>query len=1216
MVRRGVAAALLVMAGALQLLAAPPDAAASDGACEAGSAASEALHLLTEEAPGEWSGFNPAQGLRARFTGPGIELTPAASRGQTWIWSLHLVVQGPAGSPRAVAGRWPVTLGNRVELPGDDIVEWYRNSRKGIEHGLDIPSLAEPGLLAIEFALGGGLTPKIAADSRSITFTDGRGAPVLGYRSLRALDAAGSDVDARWQEIEDDGSRGLRLLLDAADARLPIQVRGLLTSPKRASALSSHVDDALTVPSLAAPSNDQCSGADVIPAAGPFPFVTTARNMTDATTVGDPPTPSCQSNLSRSVWYRFTPSAAGIYTFSLCSDAPTLSTLEDTVLAIYSASGSCTGLSELVGGCDDDSCTGGELQSVVSNISLASGTTYYIVAWKYDAAAPPAGEANVQLRVTLGSPSPGPPNDQCVGTAVIPGAGPFPHLTPIIADVSNATSFGDPPAPDCQPSVSRSVWYAFTPTSSGSYTFSTCADAPTGTTADDTVMALYAAGGTCSGLSQVAGACNDDGCVVEGAQSKITGASLNAGTLYYLLVWQFGDTPPAAGNTALQVRVTQSVAPGNDSCGSAVPLTLNNPVMGTTIGTINDYQLPVGSTCFTGIGQTVSTAPGGDAVYRFTAPSAGSYSFRATGYDTTKNLVLNVASDCPGGPAPATVTGCLGAANRNTGGGAEEVKCLPLTAAQQVYVYVDEHAVTAGSTGTMEVSPCTMETEPNGTTAQAEPLQCGFEGAVAPIGETDFYSFGVPVSGSRVFAIADGVASNTTDYDLRVTTSTDTLEFDNNNNDVFFGSTAPNISGAPLTGVASYIRVSHGSVTLQAEPYRLYGVIEPPRANATAESEPNNTPATATIGANLWFSGAIGSGTDVDHFTFSAQAGEILTLGLDLDPNRDNTPFNGVLALLDGAGAALITVNDAANTSSTTPGTGSLTSTTPNSPGEAIVWRVRTSGTYTAKVSGDAGVTGDYLLSVARNCRVGPPTDLAVAQTDSPDPVAPSSPIVYTVTVSNPGGAAASLVRLTELLPAGSSLTSAVPSQGACAGSGPVVCELGSLAAGGSAQVTITVTAPAAPGAIASTARVSSAVIDTNPGNDQSVQSTTVASADSDGDGVADGADCAPGDPTAFAIPGDATDLLYPDGADTSAMQWTPPALPGGTGLRFDLLRATVSNDWSARVCIASNQAGASASDPAPPGAIFYYIVRSENACGGTLGTNSSGTPITAPSCP
>src|SRR5947207_1645012 len=108
------------------------------------------------------------------------------------------------------------------------------------------------------------------------------------------------------------------------------------------------------------------------------------------------------------------------------------------------------------------------------------------------------------LGMNLGQavPSAPPPNDTCAGAEVIPGNGPFPHLT-VIRDISSATTTGDPPAPSClsydPTNLTRSVWYSFKPSRSGRYLISSCSDAPTGTTVDDTVMAIYGSTNGCVG---------------------------------------------------------------------------------------------------------------------------------------------------------------------------------------------------------------------------------------------------------------------------------------------------------------------------------------------------------------------------------------------------------------------------------------------------------------------------------------------------------------------------------------------------------------------------------------------------------------------------------------------------------------------------------------------------------------------------------------------
>jgi len=513
------------------------------------------------------------------------------------------------------------------------------------------------------------------------------------------------------------------------------------------------------------------------------------------------------------------------------------------------------------------------------------------------------------------------------------------------------------------------------------------------------------------------------------------------------------------------------------------------------------------------------------------------------------------------------------------------------------------------------VTPCQVETEPNNTPASAGPLACGVEGSIQPIGDADFFSLGTPAAGSRVFALVDGAAANNTDLDLRVTTTADTLEYDDANNDAPFGAVSANVAGTPLTGTAAFLDVAHFSVSQQVEPYRVYALVEP-ATGMVAEAEPNNTTASATTGASLYFSGGLSSGTDIDHFAFTVAAGDLIQAGLDLDPTRNNTPWNGALALLDGAGATLVSLNDSGSTSNTTTGAGSLVVKTPNSPAEGLVWRARASGTYYARVSYGSGTAGDYLLAIGLNCRVGPPSDLRVTQSDAPDPVAPGGQVTYTVTVSNLGGTAATAVSLRDDLPAGTGFVSATPSQGTCSGSGPVVCSLGTLNGGAAATVSVVVSAPATPGTIVNKASVTAATIDPNPANDAAQVSTAVGAADGDGDGVPDAADCAPGDSAAWAVPGEATGLIFPTPGNTAALQWSAPATPGGTLVRYDLMRSASKNDFSAAACVASGITGTTASDATAPSSALYYLVRSRNVCGGNLGAGTNGVPRTGAGCP
>lgn len=425
--------------------------------------------------------------------------------------------------------------------------------------------------------------------------------------------------------------------------------------------------------------------------------------------------------------------------------------------------------------------------------------------------------------------------------------------------------------------------------------------------------------------------------------------------------------PSGIGKTAARAmrEPTRDLAILGETCAVATTLLLNTPLQGTTVGATNDYELS-GAGCFTGIGNTPSTAAGNELVYSFTAPSAGSYSFRVTNYNGG-DLVLYTATTCPVGAPPVIVPSCLGAANRLVVGTAEEVPCLSLSAGQNIFVFVDENVATGGGSFRLEATRCAQETEPNDTPGTADALIFGGEGSITPAADVDFYSLGTPPAGSRIFALVDAVASNISDYDLRVTTATDTVEYDDLNAAPAFGSFSGTVAGTPLTGAPSFLRVNAGA---DAEPYRVYATVQPPIGSAVVETEPNDTIAQANSAAINYFSGSLpgpAPSTDVDVYSFTAQTGDLIFLGLDGDPLRDATPLNGRLELLNSVGGTLQLVNDAGSTSDTTSGAGSLTSTTPNSPAESLVLKATSTGTFYARVTtlvGGAPGAGDYLLSI------------------------------------------------------------------------------------------------------------------------------------------------------------------------------------------------------------------------------------------------------------
>ena len=118
--------------------------------------------------------------------------------------------------------------------------------------------------------------------------------------------------------------------------------------------------------------------------------------------------------------------------------------------------------------------------------------------------------------------------------------------------------------------------------------------------------------------------------------------------------------------------------------------------------------------------------------------------------------------------------------------------------------------------------------------------------------------------------------------------------------------------------------------------------------------------------------------------------------------------------------------------------------------------------------------------------------NLAVALTDSPDPVKTGRRLNYNATVTNVGPAAGTSTVLTDTLPNGVTLISATSSQGSCTvADRTVTCALGSIIQGSSVSVKIVV-APASVGQIDNTVSVSSTTADPVTANNVSSVTTTV----------------------------------------------------------------------------------------------------------------------------
>jgi uncharacterized repeat protein (TIGR01451 family) len=111
--------------------------------------------------------------------------------------------------------------------------------------------------------------------------------------------------------------------------------------------------------------------------------------------------------------------------------------------------------------------------------------------------------------------------------------------------------------------------------------------------------------------------------------------------------------------------------------------------------------------------------------------------------------------------------------------------------------------------------------------------------------------------------------------------------------------------------------------------------------------------------------------------------------------------------------------------------------------------------------------------------------------TDAPDPVTAGQPVTYTLMIRNNGARSAKGVTLTDDLPAGVTGGAVTTTQGSCGGTDPIRCNLGRIASGGQATVTVSVT-PTTPDTITNQAWVAAKKTDPNAGNNSVSTATTV----------------------------------------------------------------------------------------------------------------------------
>ncbi|MDB6024302.1 MAG: hypothetical protein JWM68_525 [Verrucomicrobiales bacterium] len=159
-------------------------------------------------------------------------------------------------------------------------------------------------------------------------------------------------------------------------------------------------------------------------------------------------------------------------------------------------------------------------------------------------------------------------------------------------------------------------------------------------------------------------------------------------------------------------------------------------------------------------------------------------------------------------------------------------------------------------------------------------------------------------------------------------------------------------------------------------------------------------------------------------------------------------------------------------------------------------------GVWSLYVVDDTGqdfgaINGGWSLSIDTVVPVNTNADVAVTITASANPAVIAADLTYTILVSNFGQNAATGVMVTNIIPASAAYISATTSQGSYSYSaGKVVCNIGTVSAGGTATITVTVSAGS--GNLVSSVQSGANELDLNLANNTASLTTPTRAAQSD----------------------------------------------------------------------------------------------------------------------
>jgi len=223
-----------------------------------------------------------------------------------------------------------------------------------------------------------------------------------------------------------------------------------------------------------------------------------------------------------------------------------------------------------------------------------------------------------------------------------------------------------------------------------------------------------------------------------------------------------------------------------------------------------------------------------------------------------------------------------------------------------------ERAAAAFQGGSKGIEAMVTETEPNDTAGTANTVADGdfMVADISPAGDVDYFSNGGNAIQDLVFAAtvtAGGTSGSDSQLNVYANDGTTLIEFDDDS--------GPGLASCVAGGVAPqagdvFFAVNEYNNDGEITPYEMHQVVAPATA-AISEVEPNDDAGTATPITTVFVNGSLSAvAADTDFFSFPANAGDIMEVIVDEDPDVNGASPDTELDLLDTDGSTVLAAGD------------------------------------------------------------------------------------------------------------------------------------------------------------------------------------------------------------------------------------------------------------------------------------------------------------------